>query len=157
MDKNQQKEGKLSAMVYERAYIDAMNSCINGYKAITMWTYHLGMMKLKRLASMEAEKEDTESLVLFLRLFNEALSKVLEHESYKFNPYGIICDENSANMNAIEQVFGTMYLGKTVSCQWHFRECAKKQLSSVNPLEKETFKSPYSQICYASTASKYER
>ena len=32
MDKNQQKEGELSAMVYERAYIDAMHSCINGYK-----------------------------------------------------------------------------------------------------------------------------
>ena len=77
MDKNQQKEGELSAMVYERAYIDAMHSHVNGYKTITMWTYHLGMMRVLRLASMEAEKEDTESLALFLRLFNEALSKVL--------------------------------------------------------------------------------
>ena len=99
-----------------------------------------------RLASMETEKEDTESLALFLRLFNEALSKVLGQEGYKFNPYVIMCNEN-----------GTMFLGKTVTCQWYFRECAKKQLSSVNPLEKETFKSLYSQICYASTANEYER
>ena len=113
MDKNQQKEGELSAMVYEKAYIDTMHSCVNGYKTITMWTYHLGMMKLMMLASMEAEKEDTESLALFLRLFNEALSKVLGQEGYKFNPCGIMCNENSANLNAIEQVFGTMYMGKT--------------------------------------------
>ena len=63
-----------------------------------------------------------------------------------------MCNENSANLNVIEQVFGTMYLGKTVT--W---KCAKKQLSSVTPLENETFKSLYSQICYASTASEYER
>ena len=50
-----------------------------------------------------------------------------------------------------------MYMGKTVTCQWNFRECAKMQLSSVNLLEKEIFKSLYSQICYASTASEYER
>ena len=63
------------------------------------------MMRVMRLASMEAEMEDTESLALFLRLFNEALSKVLGQEGYKFNPYGIMCDENGANLNAIEQVF----------------------------------------------------
>ena len=50
-----------------------------------------------------------------------------------------------------------MYMGKHVTCQWHLRECAKKQLSSVNPPEKETFKSLYSHICYASTASECER
>ena len=77
MDKNQQKEGEMSAMAYERAFIDAMHSCSNGYKTITMCTYHLGMMKVMRLASMEADKEETESLALFLRLCNEAPSKVL--------------------------------------------------------------------------------
>ena len=91
MDKNQQEEGELSVMVYERAYIDAMHSHINGYKTITMWTYHLGIMNVMRIASMEAEKEDTELLALFLRLFNEALSKVLAQEGYKFKPYGIMC------------------------------------------------------------------
>ena len=100
MDKNQQKEGELSAMVYERAYIDAMHSHVNGYKTITMWIYNLGMMTVMRPASMEAEKEDTKSLALFLRLFNKALCKVLGQEGYKFNPYGIMCDENSANLNA---------------------------------------------------------
>ena len=118
-------------MVYERAYIDAIHSHINGYKTVTMWTYHLGMMKVMRLASMEVEKEDTESLALFLILFNETLSEVLGQEGYKFNPYGIMCNENGTNLNAIEQVFGTMYMGKTVTCQWHIREGAKKQLSSV--------------------------
>ena len=110
-------------MVHERAYIVAMNSCINGYNTIRMWTYHFGMMKVMRLTSMEAEKEDTESLALLMRLFNEAVSKVLGQEGYKFNSYGIMCDKNGTNLNAIEQLFGTMYIGKSVTCQWHFRVC----------------------------------
>ena len=60
-------------------------TCIHasmGCKTITVWTYHLEIMRVMRLASMEAEKEDTESLALFLRLFNEALSKALGQEGY---------------------------------------------------------------------------
>ena len=81
MDKNQQKEGELRAMVYGRAYIDAMHSHINGYKTITMWTYHSGMMRVMRLASMEAEKEDTESLALFLRFSMKHSAKFLDKKA----------------------------------------------------------------------------
>ena len=49
--------------------------CVKVYKTITMWTYHPGMKRLLHLAMMEAEKEHTEMLVLFLELFNEALTK----------------------------------------------------------------------------------
>ena len=48
---------------------------------------------------MEAEKDNTEMLVLFLELFNEALAKFKGHPGYKFNPMGIMCDENGANLN----------------------------------------------------------
>ena len=33
---------------------------------------------------------------------------------HKFNPHGIICDENVVNPNAIEQVFVTSFLTRTI-------------------------------------------
>ena len=53
VDEKSQPQGKISGMVFEHAYIDAMHSHFNGYKTITIWTYHPGLM--------EAEKENTES------------------------------------------------------------------------------------------------
>ena len=44
------------------------------------------MMRVMRLASMEAEKEDTDSLALFLRLFNEALSRILGQGRLQIQP-----------------------------------------------------------------------
>ena len=75
MDEKSQPQGQISAMVFEHAYIDDMHSHVKGYKTITMWTYHPGMRRVLCLAVMEAEKENTEMLVLFLELFNEALAE----------------------------------------------------------------------------------
>ena len=86
MDEKSQPQGQISAMVFEHAYIDAMHSHVKRYKTITMWTYHLGMRRVVHLAMMEAKKENTEILVLFLELFNEALAKFKGHHRYKFNP-----------------------------------------------------------------------
>ena len=58
-----------------------------------MWTYHPGMKKVVKLASMEAEKENTESIALFLELFNNVLREVSGNKDYKFNPCGIMCNE----------------------------------------------------------------
>lgn len=135
MDEKSQPQGQISAMVFEHAYIDAMHSRVKGYKTITMWTYHPGMRRVLCLAVMEAEKENTEMLVLFLELFNEALAKFKGHPGYKFNPRGIMCDENGANLNAIATVLGRDFLGKTVTCQWHFRQCAQCQITSINVAE----------------------
>ena len=63
--------------------------------------------------------------MLFLELVNEALAKFKGHLGYKFNPVGIMCDENGANLNAIVTVLGRDFLGKTVTSQWHFRQCAQ--------------------------------
>ena len=48
-----------------------------------------------------------------------------------WNPCGYMCDENGANKLAIRAVFGNAISKKTVSCQWHFLRCAKKQLTHV--------------------------
>ena len=97
--------------------------CIEGYiaiKLLTMWTYHPVMKKVIKWASMEAEKENTECIALFLELFNSVL-RVSGKNDYKFNPCGIMCNEAGANFNAIEKVLEKDVLARTISCQWHFR------------------------------------
>ena len=62
-----------------------------------------------------------------------------------------MCDENGANLNAIATVLGRDFLGKTVTCQWHFRQHAQCQITSINVAEQETFKELYTGLCYANS------
>ena len=64
-----------------------------------------------------------------------------------------MCEENGANLNAIATVLGRDFLGKTVTCQWHFRQCAQCQITSINVAEQETFKELYTGLCYANTVN----
>ena len=48
-------------------------------------------------------------------------------------------DEAGANFNAIQAVFGKEMLAHTVTCQWHFKACAKCQLPSIMPEDQNTF------------------
>ena len=41
-----------------------------------------------------------------------------------------MCDEAGANFLGIEAVLGKEFLAKTVSCQWHFHQCAKNNMKS---------------------------
>ena len=60
------------------------------------------MHQVIHLATMEAEREDTECITLFLNLFNQVLSSVSGVPNYKFNPCGLMCDEAGVNFLAIE-------------------------------------------------------
>ena len=71
-----------------------------------------------------------------------------------------LCDANTtlthgANFNAIVNVFGKEYLERTVTCQWHFRKCANRQIAKVNKLERESFKNLVNAICYSNTVNDY--
>ena len=48
-------------------------------------------------------------------------------------------DEACANFNAIQAVFGKEMLAHTVTCQWHFKSCAKCQLPSILPEDQNSF------------------
>ena len=61
---------------------------------------------------MEAEKEDTESLTMFLNLFNSVLSQVSGIVDYKFNPVKMMCAEAGANSLAIEAALGSEFIKK---------------------------------------------
>ena len=155
MDPNVEDGKERSILTFEWVYIDGMHSCVIGFKTLTMWTYHPGMHRVMNLAIMDCEHENTEMLTLFLKLFNYALQDLTGDKTYKFNPYRIKCDENGANFNAIVNVFGKEYLERTVTCQWHFRQCANRQIAKVNRLERESFKNLVNAICYSNTVNDY--
>ena len=52
MDINLQQDEEPSSMVDEYAYMDAMHTCVKGYKTLTLWTYHHGMRHIMHLATM---------------------------------------------------------------------------------------------------------
>ena len=98
-------------MCFEHTYINAMHSSLKGYKTITVWTYYPGMHRVIWVAYMEAGK-DSEVLVLSFCLFSEVLTTVKKQDGYKINAYGIIGDENGANLSTIEQVSVRSFLLK---------------------------------------------
>ena len=77
---------KPSSMVEEYAYLDGMQTRVKGYVTLTLWTYHPGLRKVMRLASMECEHENIKCITMFLDLFNKALQKKKGNPQYKFNP-----------------------------------------------------------------------
>ena len=79
---------------------------------------------MNRLATMECKKEDTEMVEIFFRLFNEALANFLGEEGYKFNPTMLCMDEAG--------LFSDAFMSQVVSCQWHFMECAWRQLPYID-------------------------
>ena len=61
------------------------------------------------------------------------------YRSYNFLSYGFMVNEADANFNTIQAVFGKEMLAHTVTCQWHFKACAKQQLSSILQEHQNTF------------------
>ena len=75
-----------------------------------------------QLAMMEVERENTEMISLLFNLFNKALAKHVGDPNYKFNPTLIMTDEVGASLQGIKDAMGSQYLGKIVTCQWHFKQ-----------------------------------
>ena len=105
---------------------------------------------------MECKREDTEMVSIFFRLFNEALAKHVGNENYKFNPSMICTDEAGAILPAIRNVFGEEYLNRIVSCQWHFKQCAHRQLPNIRTDDQASFMFYVNRICTASTVAEYK-
>ena len=75
---------------------------------------------------------------------------------YKFNPQGIMCNEAGCNFNAIESVYGKEFLGRTVTCQFHFKNCTKNQMKNIDIHEQQTFKELCGKLCYTYTKHEYK-
>ena len=117
---------------------------------------------MNRLAMMECKKEDTEMVEIFFRLFNEALAKFFSEEGYKFNLMMLCMDKVGANLQGVQNVFCDAFMSRVVSCQWHFMECAWRQLLYqyisiyINVNDKTTFMHYIRMICKAQTYTEYK-
>ena len=146
-----------TVMTQEFAYFDAMHSRCKNYRTLTLWTYHPAMRKLQCLAIMECEHENTENIILFFNTLNAMLREHTGDPSYKFNPCGIIVDEGGANWKAIRDVFGCDSKTRVVGCQWHFLNCARRQLTHIKPDERKSFEMHYRDLVKAHTDKEYKR
>ena len=139
----------------EPVYVDAMHSRIENYKNITGWVKNPITKSVMRIATMEAQHEDTQTMVLFYRLLNEMLQKVSGKKNYKFNPSRFYVDEAGANKNAIKKVFGRRALDKTITCQWHFLHNARLKKRFVKSKWKKGFYTLCKCLIKAPTRSEY--
>ena len=131
-----------SCLREESVYCDTMHSRVQNYKNITAWVKKPIMRAVMRIATMEAMNEDTPTMTLFFNFLNEVLQKVNGQPNYKFNPSHFYIDEAGANKNAIGRVFGRSALDRTVTCQWHFMQCARAKAMYVKESHRKTFLVP---------------
>ncbi|PFX17548.1 hypothetical protein AWC38_SpisGene18123 [Stylophora pistillata] len=106
------------------------------------------------LAIMETEREDTTNVELFRTLFNEALGKVANDPSIKFNPIGWCSDMAGANLAGITRVYGNAGLIK--SCEFHFMDHRNKKAQKLDPDSAEEFKRICDRLLHSTTAEGYE-
>lgn len=149
--------GRPSLLCREKAFFDGMHSRCVGYKTLTLFAYHIGMCRMQRIASMEVKKEDKESVELFFTVLNKALAELTGDPTYKFNPHKILCDEKGSNINGIISVLGPKFAKRVMGCQWHFKQCAWRQLKHIDESDRETFKKAVHGLCYAPCEAEYKK
>ena len=158
MDVNRKTtRGKPSILCKEKAFFDGMHSRCKGYKTLTLWMHHPGMRKMQRLATMDCKKESTDMIALFFETFNEALAEVVGEKGYKFNPSMICMDEAGANLQGLRKVYGDEFMERVVSCQFHFKQCARRQLKNIDENDQATFMHLVTKICLAQTVAEYKK
>ena len=157
MDINQTPlNGKVSMLAYEKSYFDAMHRRVKGFKTLTLWVHHPGLRRMKRLASMEVERETAENVELFFTIFNDALREYTGDPHYVFNPAMFVSDEAGAIHQGMYRVFGDAFLEKISTCQWHFKRCAWWQIIHIDEDDRATFRYAVNGICKARTNHEYE-
>ena len=124
---------------------------------MTLWTHHPALRKMQRLATMEVERETKENVALFFKLFNEALSTYVGDPNYKFNPCFIMTDKAGANVQGLHEVFGEEFLERIATCQWHFEECACRQLKNVKQHQWKSYMKWVKKILGAHTVDEYKK
>ena len=146
--------GRPSILSLEKAFFNGMHSRCKGYKTLTLWTHH---PRMQRLAMMECKKESTEMIEISFRLFNKALANFVGDPNYKFNPSIICMDEAGANLQGLRRVFGDAFMVRVVSCQWHFKQYAKRQLKNIDVNDRATFWHLVGKICTVQTFAEYKK
>ncbi len=137
----------------EPVHFDAKHSRVKGFKTLTLWVYHPVMRRVINLASMDVEKEKTEHMTIFWRMWDKCLQQVKNDPSYQFNPKYFICDEAGANFNAIEEVYGKEARKRVYTCQWHFKNCRNRQEPLLDKDDRDDFIDLTNTLCMTTSAN----
>ncbi|ELT89248.1 hypothetical protein CAPTEDRAFT_202617, partial [Capitella teleta] len=110
---------------YTYVHVDTKHNRVRNMKTVTMWAEHPKFGSLICLATMDVDRENTESLVAFWTIINEMLVK-FDGQPEPFNPHGWCVDEHPANWASIRQVFGEAACQRVVGCEFHYRQSLNK-------------------------------
>ena len=155
---NQEDPAKPSSLTEGRLFMDALHSCTKDYKTMGLYLEHDGMRSMQRLAVMDCQREDTQTIVFFLETFNKMLAEFKGDNDYKFNPHsGFLVDEAGCNMNAINKVYGIDMLNKTCTDFMHFFKCARKHSIDVPVEERASFEDLYKKLKQTYILSEFTR
>ena len=141
-------------MKNEFCFFDGKRKRCRGFTTLTASVYHPLLRKQIPLAIMETEREDSINVELFWTLFNEALGKVANDPSIKFNPFGWCSDMAGANLAGITRVYGNASLIK--SCEFHFKDHRNKKAQKLDPDSAEEFKGLCDRLLNSTTVEDYE-
>ena len=108
------------------AFMNGLHSHVKDYTTLNLWLHNPVICHMQCIAYMDCESENTTNITTFLTLVNKILRKVKGDPDYVWNPRAIMTDDNAANKITVEDM-----LKRTVSCQWHYLRCAKKQSNRV--------------------------
>ena len=66
-------------------------------------------------------------------------------------------DEAGANLQGLRKVYGDEFMERVVSCQFHFKQCARRQLKNIDENDQATFMHLVMKICLAQTVAEYKK
>ena len=117
--------------------------------------YNPAMWCIPMLATMEVKIMSTCEISLFLKLFNEMLSAIMEID-YTFNPKVIMVNENSTIHCMIRQVFGVNFMtSDVVSCWMHYMNDVNRLSFKTGPSYRNFFKGICYGMCSVATMAEY--
>lgn len=144
-------------LCHEFCYFDGKVKRCNGFVSLTASVYHPVLRKLIPLATMECEGENTTTVALFWKHFNDVLRKESGNAQYFFNPHGWLTDMAGANLQGLKEVFGPSILDRVKTCEFHFKECRNRQARKMDETTARIFKQLCNALLEAGSPVGYEK
>ena len=142
----------------EYCHLDGNHKRCASFRTITLWVYHPFLRQMCKIATMEAESENSLSMNIFWEVLNEAIQEYSNDPNRKFKPFGYMMDEAGAFWSSISCVQGVEDLQRSVSCEKHFDfTVARHKKTLVGEDTKKEFEFLCESVSKAETPLVYER
>ena len=151
------QSGPQNILQDEDCYFDGSYSRCKDFVSLGLWLRHPSMRRIVKLAGMETKKEDTVSITIFFKKFNEMLQRITQKEDYMFNPKNIMMDEAGANFAGVTNVFGQKFVDeKCITCQWHFLTNMHEHKHEIEEKFRDEFLNLAQQLCTRKTVPEFD-